>query len=114
LMEMVENWSDDKAPMMEYFEKTLGPVLQDDTETIVLGCTHYPFIKRELREFLGDRDVALIDGAEGTAKQIRRRLEEEGLSRDKRHKGKVTMLNSSEDPKMIEISKKLFEMEIDE
>ena len=114
LMEMVEHWSDDKAPLMKYFDEKLGPVLQDDTETIVLGCTHYPFIKKELREYLGDRDIALIDGAEGTAKQIRRRLEEEGLIRDKRHRGKVTMLNSSHDPAMIEISEKLFHMEIDE
>ena len=114
LMEMVENWSDDKAPLMEYFEETLKPVLQDDTETIVLGCTHYPFIKRELREYLGDRDIALIDGSEGTAKQIRRRLGEEGLLRDEDNEGIVTIMNSSEDPKMIEISKKLFDMEIDE
>jgi glutamate racemase len=114
LMEMVENWSDDKTPLMEYFREKLGPVLQDDTETIVLGCTHYPFIKKELREFLGDRDIALIDGSEGTARQIKRRLAEEGLLRDCSHEGKVTILNSSEDPKMIDISRKLFDMEIDE
>ena len=114
LMEMVENWSDDKTALMEYFDRVLKPVLEEDTETIVLGCTHYPFIKKELREYLGDRDIALIDGSEGTARQIRRRLEQEGLTGDRRHRGKVTMLNSSEDPKMIEISRKLFHMEIDE
>lgn len=113
LMEMVENWSDDKAPLMEYFDEHLKPALRDDTETIVLGCTHYPFIKKELREYLGDRDIALIDGAEGTARQIRRRLEEEGLLGDPDHEGKVTILNSSDDPKMIAISQKLLGMEID-
>ncbi len=112
LMEMVENWSDDKAPLMEYLDMKLKPVLRDDTETIVLGCTHYPFIKRELREYLGDRDIALIDGSEGTARQIRRRLIEEGLLNEEDRTGTVTILNSSDDPKMIDISRKLFDMEI--
>ena len=61
LMEFVEHGDLDGQELDDYFAEKLSPVLTDDTESIVLGCTHYPFLKKELRHFLGDRDIHLID-----------------------------------------------------
>ncbi len=108
LMEFVEEGVSDKERLMEYFDETLGPVLSDDTESIVLGCTHYPFLIKELREYLGDRPIMLIDGSKGTSSQLKQRLADCDLLRDDDHKGEVTMLNSSEDEEMIRLSWRLF------
>ena len=53
LMEFVEHGDLDGQELDDYFAEKLSPVLTDDTESIVLGCTHYPFLKKELRHFLG-------------------------------------------------------------
>ena len=45
---------------------------------VVLGCTHYPLIRGEIREVLGD--LPLYDGGEGTARELARRLAESGLA----------------------------------
>lgn len=109
LMEYVERGIDDKEGLMDYLDRTLGPVLTDDTESIVLGCTHYPFIIDEIKEYLGDRNVVLIDGSKGTSSQLRHRLTEEGILRDEDRTGAVIILNSSEDPEMIKLSERLLE-----
>lgn len=48
-------------------------------DAVVLGCTHYPFVKEQIRAVLGD--VTFFDSAQGTARQLRRRLTDvQGLS----------------------------------
>ena len=113
LAEYVEDGLKDHDGIMKYFDENLKPVLTDDTESIVLGCTHYPFLKKYLREYLGNRNILIIDGSKGTSSQLRRRMEEEGLLRDDDHEGVVTFLNSSDDPEMLELSEKLLRMPID-
>ncbi len=58
----------------------LGELLSgfSDFDGIVLGCTHYPFVKDEILAAAG-RNVKIFDGAVGTAVQTRRRLAEAGL-----------------------------------
>lgn len=109
LMEYVEKGISDKEGLMSYLDRTLGPYITEETESIVLGCTHYPFIINEIREYLGDRNVMLIDGSKGTSSQLKRKLEEKGILRDPDHEGKVTILNSSDDPEMIKLSERLLE-----
>ncbi len=109
LMEYVEQGVTDKDGLMAYLDRALGPYVTDDTESIVLGCTHYPFIIKEIKEYLGDRNIVLIDGSKGTSSQLKRRLEEKDLLRDADHEGKVIILNSSENLGMIELSKRLLE-----
>jgi glutamate racemase len=47
-------------------------------DTLVLGCTHYPLLKRVIGEVMG-AGVALVDSAEATASVVRDRLRERGL-----------------------------------
>ena len=75
-------------------------------DALVLGCTHYPFAADTIRRVLGE-DVALLDGGDGTARETRRRLEEAGLLRS--GEGSVTIENSSNDPRLMELSMQLLE-----
>ena len=72
-----EGWIDKPATRL-VAEEYLGPMREARIDTLVLGCTHYPLLKRLIGDVLG-RDVRLIDSAEQTAMETRRVLDERGL-----------------------------------
>lgn len=110
LMEFVEEGDLDGPDLPEYFEEHLKPFLTPDTETIVLGCTHYPFIRKRLKEYLNNDSIEIIDGSLGTARELKRRLKEAGLLKEGPGKGKITIENSSKNPAMKERSRLLLGM----
>ena len=72
-----------------------------DLDALVLGCTHYPFMKGAMARVLGD-GVELLDGGEGTARETKRRLAEAGLLDD--GEGALFVENSSGDPEKIRLT----------
>jgi len=75
-----EGWTEHEATRLvarEYLE----PMLNDEIDTLVLGCTHYPLLKPLLRDVLG-ANVRLIDSAEETAAETARTLSSAGLEAD--------------------------------
>ena len=76
-------------------------------DSVVLGCTHYPFIKKILQEVVGP-EVAIFDGGAGTARQLKRKLQKNNLLKTDGKKGCIVWENSSVDKKMKTLSKKLF------
>ncbi|MBI5625700.1 MAG: glutamate racemase [Nitrosomonadales bacterium] len=73
LVERVEagDLSGDKTRTL--IEKYLAPLLAQQADTIVLGCTHYPFLATLIQEIAGP-SVAIIDPASAVARELRRRL----------------------------------------
>lgn len=61
-------------------------------DSIVLGCTHYPFAKNEILEEMPD--VALLDGANGVAREVKRQLELHNMLKKDDSLGIVTIYNS--------------------
>jgi glutamate racemase len=74
-----EGWTNHDATW-SIAEEYLEPLLDDDVDTLVLGCTHYPLLKSVIGEIVG-RDVRLIDSAEETAADTRRMLNEHRLAK---------------------------------
>ena len=58
----------------------LDPLVDEDIDTLVLGCTHYPLLTGVIQYVVGE-DVALVSSAEETAKDVYRVLTTEGLLR---------------------------------
>ena len=56
----------------------LAPLRELNIDTLVLACTHYPLLKRVIRETMGE-SVTLVDSAEATAEETAQVLEREGL-----------------------------------
>ena len=52
----------------------------NDIDTLVLGCTHYPLMKQTIQDVIGD-EVKLIDSATATAREVSQYLDEKGLKR---------------------------------
>jgi glutamate racemase len=65
-------------------EQYIAPLLEQGADTLVLGCTHYPFVKNGIERVLRDharQDVVLIDTGDAVARQLGRLLEGAGLLR---------------------------------
>lgn len=67
-------------------ERYLSPLLAKGADTLVLGCTHYPFLRPLIQEMAGP-DVAVIDSSEAVARQLWRRLEAHDLLAAPEQKG---------------------------
>lgn len=61
-------------------ERLLAPAQQAKVDTLLLGCTHYPYLARTLSDVMG-RDVVLVSSADETAFEVRRLLIERGMQR---------------------------------
>lgn len=94
LMDFVEAGNIDSPEIYGFLRDILEPY-KGQLDGVVLGCTHYPFVRRAIEDIL-DHQVMIFDGGEGTAKEIKRRLEISGLLReDARRKGKIIFENSN-------------------
>ena len=99
-VELVEAGKCDTDEAVALMEKLLGEYI-GNLDALVLGCTHYPFLKKAMGVVLGDR-VELLDGGEGTARETRRRLLEAGLLWE--DQGDLIVENSSENPGKIDLT----------
>ncbi|MES2932853.1 MAG: glutamate racemase [Pseudomonadota bacterium] len=75
----------------------VAPLIARDVDTLVLGCTHYPFI-RPLIESLIERsgkNIQLIDTGEPVARHLARRLAEHGLQRSMGGRVQLTAYTSA-------------------
>lgn len=63
-------------------------------DSIVLGCTHYPFIKKEILEVMPN--VTLLDGSQGVAKEVERQLKSHDLLNESEVQGEVKIVNSKD------------------
>lgn len=64
-----------------------------EIDSIVLGCTHYPFVKTEIKRFFS-KDVCIHDGYEGVSRQLKNLLVQAGIVNAGNKKGKVTFYSS--------------------
>lgn len=99
VVELVEAGKSDTDEAVALMQRELEPHL-GTLEALVLGCTHYPFMKHAIRQVVGP-DVELLDGSLGTARETLRRLQEADLCRE--GEGSLTVENSSPDPNMVRL-----------
>lgn len=89
LMEFVERGDTDSDEVKAYLAGKFAPYLTGETplSAVVLGCTHYVFLKRTVASLL-PAGVRVLDGNEGTVRQLNRRLAAEGLLAEQPFPGK--------------------------
>ena len=76
LMELVE--ADDGEGALEYLKQLFSQFDLDKVDAVVLGCTHYVFLRDVIRDLLPEH-IAITDGNAGTARQLKRVLARNGL-----------------------------------
>jgi glutamate racemase len=78
LVEIIEAGYTKGEKVENYLKELFSTLPLEEISTLVLGCTHYLFVKRELQELLGPR-IVIVDGNNGTAKNLKRNLEGQSL-----------------------------------
>jgi glutamate racemase len=78
LAEQVEQGDFSSTQTRTLVEQYVRPMIEQGADTLVLGCTHYPFLKDVIQSVAG-AGVELIDPADAVARELRRRLEKAQL-----------------------------------
>ncbi len=79
LVDRIERAELNTAETRQMLITYLSPLLDAGADTIVLGCTHYPFVRDVIQSIVGD-SVTVIEPGAAVAKQLSRRLDELQLS----------------------------------
>ena len=107
LMEIVEKGLLGKNEAYEYLDKLFKSI--PEVDAVVLGCTHYPFLKGIISSILPH--VRIYDGGQGTARQLRRLLEADGLLNPSQSGQTVVFKNTLDDESKNNLARLLLEEE---
>jgi glutamate racemase len=107
LVECIERGELDAPATKALIRQYTLPLLAEGADTIVLGCTHYPFVKHVIQEIVGN-EITLIDTGAAVAKQLKRQLKEKGLLSSSQQKAEVHFWTNSEAENASQITEKLW------
>lgn len=106
LVELIEGGQGKSEETRLYLEEKFKPLAMDEVSAVVLGCTHYPFIRPVLRSVIGAK-AFILDGADGISRHLQFVLEQRGLLTKRATPGEILMLNSAPDKGLLDLSVKL-------
>jgi glutamate racemase len=95
LVQEIEQGNLHGAAARRILEDALRPMLENNIDTVVLGCTHYPFVIPLIQQIAGPK-VRVIDPAPAVAKQVRRVLELKGLKNESHARGDIKFYTSGD------------------
>lgn len=93
LVEQVERHALDTRETTDLLQHYLQPLIDQGADTLVLGCTHYPFLLPAIRRLVG-KSVEVIDTGPAVARQLQRRLAETGLSAPANNVSRIRFLST--------------------
>ena len=74
LVQLIENGNMHSEKMTQLLEEYLLPMVAQDIDYLVLGCTHYPYLIPQIKEIIPNH-IKIIDSGEAVAKQTKHILE---------------------------------------
>jgi len=82
LVEIVENGTINDFEAIELMKKYINPLIEFQAEKIILGCTHYPYLKPMIEDIIGNGSTTLIDPAEFMVNEVKDYLEINNMIND--------------------------------
>jgi glutamate racemase len=86
LVDLIENGKINSPEMTKLLELYLKPILADNADCLVLGCTHYPYLIPQIRKIVGEK-MQIIDSGLAVAKQTKAILDKNNLLQKSTEKG---------------------------
>lgn len=111
LVELVERGECDSPWAHRLVAELLAPLQAAGVDTLLLGCTHYPFLARTIADVMG-REVVLVSSAEETAFEVREILAQTGMGR-RCAKGEHRFLSSGDPGAFVELGRALLGPELE-
>lgn len=78
LERIIERGETDSLKIKHILKKSLSTISKQRIDVIILGCTHYPFIKTRIKKIVGN-NIKIIDSGEAVARHVKRVLKNEKL-----------------------------------
>ena len=107
LASIIEKGHTDDTVLKKYLENLFAKSAINTPSAVVLGCTHYPIVKNEIKKIFPHATV--FDGGEGTARQTKRLLESSGLLSDSTL-GQLTVETSLNERKTLDFEAKVLDL----
>ncbi len=95
LVEQVEAGELDSDKTRALLQSCLMPLLEHGVDTLVLGCTHYPFLTPVIRDIVGE-NVVILDTGNAIAAELKRKLDQLGLTGSGDCSGPVRFFSSGD------------------
>lgn len=109
LVELIESGKIEGEEIDNYLQDKVKSFKSKGIAAIVLGCTHYPFIKKALSRIVSI-EVPIIDGSKGTVRQLQRQLVEYNIINGRQQGGKIEISNSLGTNRIIDLSYRLLNL----
>lgn len=106
LVEQIESGEIESEETRRILKKALEPMLAEGIDTIVMGCTHYPFVIPMIQSITGS-GIRTIDPAPAIARQAARLLTEQGILADCPPLGKIDFFTSGEPESLMRLLPRL-------
>jgi glutamate racemase len=111
LVPLIESGNADGEETLELLAKHLEPIQDAGADTLVLGCTHYPFLRKAIHKLLGE-SITLIDTSDAVVRQLKRQLEllqKVSIGKDF---GSVTFLSSKNEDLLLSMAQDLMSVDL--
>jgi len=111
LVPLIEAGKADSEETLDLLSKHLEPILDAGSDTLVLGCTHYPFLRKSIRKLLGDT-ITLIDTSDAVVRQLKRQLEASDHTSDSGKRGSMLLISSKDEASLLAMAKDLLSSDL--
>jgi len=112
LVEQVEKADLDGPETQALVDRYVSPLLERKADTLVLGCTHFPFLHAVIGAFAGPH-VSLVDPACAVAREVQRRLKVHALLSREQQPGTERFWTSGAPDRVHPVMEKLWGREIE-
>lgn len=113
LVPLIEEGWLENAITDEIIMQYLGPLVEEGIDTLVLGCTHYPLLRKAIARLLGD-GIALVDSAENCAGAVRELLIREKLCAPETESGKLQVALTDPPDNFLRVAREALQLEVGE
>ena len=113
LVPLIEGGQANSEETLELLAEHLEPIQDAGADTLVLGCTHYPFLRKAIRKLLGD-SINLIDTSDAVVRQLKRRLEVQGNYLADSKYGSIRFISSKDAELLHHMAQELMQADLDE
>lgn len=105
-VEAVEEGAEADEQTLEAVRRAVEPLVSEGADKIVLGCTHYPFLKAAIEQVVSNREVEIIDPAPAVARRTKWLIEEHHIAAQKGHKADYSFLTFGNDAYLVKLTNK--------
>ena len=111
LVPLIESGKADSEETLELLANHLEPIQIAGADTLVLGCTHFPFLRKAIRKLLGE-SITLIDTSDAVVRQLKRQLETIEQTHPSKECGEVLLISSKNADSLLSIAQELMSTDL--